>query len=106
MTVWFEDPPVSGLGTMDDPFKHRVWTDVAGDNDLWTGNPNDSDEKWKYVAPTAIHEFGHLLGLPDFKPHEPHPGIMKNPHTYGTVQSADWILLRNMYKHHVKNQGW
>ena len=106
MTVWFEDPPVYGRGTMGDPFRHRLWTDMARYHGKWTGNLSNLDEKWKYATPTAIHELGHLLGLPDFKPHKPHAGIMKSSNTYSTVQTADWILLRNMYKHHVENQGW
>ena len=29
----------------------------------------------------------------------------EHQHAYSTVQTADWVLLQNMYKHHVKNRG-
>ena len=48
------------------------------------------------LLPTVIHEFGHILGLPDFKPHEPHLGIMKSSHQYSSIQPADWTPLRRM----------
>lgn len=53
-----------------------------------------------------VHEFGHILGLPEFSTSETHLGVMKDYGKYPMVTAADAGLVKSVYENHVVNRGW
>ena len=102
-TLTIEQPPYEGNGMPRD-IRRFKWTRNASNNLHSTGGPHM--ERWRFIDAVMVHEFGHILGLPDFSAAESHLGVMKNFDTYQTVTVADVELVKDIYENHAPNAGW
>ena len=102
VVIQYERPAIWHGGN--NPRHHHVWTDNPRLTNTWTGNQGNRDETYIYLLPIVVHEFGHTLGLPDYK-RAVHNGVMA-PTGYTQPRPIDWIRLRELYKDHTPNQGW
>ena len=98
-----EEPPYEGTRTAGDNRRFK-WTRNSSMNLKPTGGPQM--ETWRFIDAVMVHEFGHILGLPDFSSAESHLGVMKNFDTYQTVKVADVELVEGIYENHAPNAGW
>ena len=95
--MFFEEP--AWLVEPDGTEWRLYWTDNAALN--WTqAVPFLPNHRWYHVKPTAIHELGHTLGLPDLNG-TPHRGVMSNPLNWPGITSEDQDYLLQIYYGHV-----
>ena len=105
MTLMLEQPPYQGTGKIGDEQRPFRWTRderLAGNLTYLDAKPHK--EEWRLIDASALHEFGHAIGLPDFS--VPHPGVMWKPTAYTTITVADWALVEKIYESHMPNVGW
>lgn len=98
-----EEPPYEGT-KMSGDIRRFKWTRDASVNLKPTGGPQM--ERWRFIDAVMVHEFGHILGLPDFSAAETHLGVMKKFDVYQSVTVADVELVREIYENHAPNAGW
>ena len=55
-------------------------------------------ERWAYITGTVIHEFGHALGLPDFRKFPELEGLTAVMNENVRITSADLDLLEDVYR--------